>query len=223
MKNRLMIKDRSTSPSSSSSSTFSQLPHQPPHSRKPKLALLREVFGRGVSLNRICHSFPIDQHFFKFISWFIFASLFSRFHLVLASTSPSQPSISRWGHVLCPAWLQRLILTSYTQKWQRRFLGAAPLQSKWFFFCLSTVSYLWTGEMKKQKWQQSLGPMKRVYAGWERMNVSLCVPCSKTHENTELQRSLFSSLFTSIHNLFLLNISGLPNLNNNQMWLSNFS
>uniref|UniRef100_A0A674NLL8 Palmitoyltransferase n=2 Tax=Takifugu rubripes TaxID=31033 RepID=A0A674NLL8_TAKRU len=47
MKNRLMIKDRSTSPSSSSSSTFSQLPHQPPHSRKPKLALLREVFGRG--------------------------------------------------------------------------------------------------------------------------------------------------------------------------------
>lgn len=45
MRNRLMIKDRSTS---SSSSTFSQLPHQPPHTRKPKLALLREVFGRGV-------------------------------------------------------------------------------------------------------------------------------------------------------------------------------
>lgn len=187
MKNRLMIKDRSTSPSSSSSSsTFSQLPHQPPHSRKPKLALLREVFGRGVSLNRICHTFPIDHIFFKYLSRFIFASPFSRFHLLLASTSPIQPSISRWGRVFCPAWLQRLILTSYTQKWQRRFLGAAALQSKWFFyiflFCLSTVSYLWTGEMKKQKWQRSLGPMKRVYAGWERMNVSLCVPCSKTHE-----------------------------------------
>lgn len=151
MKNRLMIKDRSTSPSSSSSSTFSQLPHQPPHSRKPKLALLREVFGRGVSLNRICHSFPIDQHFFKFISWFIFASLFSRFHLLLASTSPSQPSISRWGHVFCPAWLQRLILTSYTQKWQRRFLGAAPLQSKWFFFLpkYSVLSLDWRNEETK--------------------------------------------------------------------------
>ncbi|XP_054457701.1 zf-DHHC domain-containing protein [Anoplopoma fimbria] len=44
-KNRLMIKDRGSSSSSSSSST--QLPHHPPHTRKPKLALLREVFGRG--------------------------------------------------------------------------------------------------------------------------------------------------------------------------------
>ncbi|KAM8899026.1 palmitoyltransferase ZDHHC3 isoform 2-T2 [Spinachia spinachia] len=42
MKNRLMKKDRgSSSPSSP------QPPHQPPHTRKPKLALLREVFGRG--------------------------------------------------------------------------------------------------------------------------------------------------------------------------------
>lgn len=49
MRNRLMIKDRSTSSSSSSSSsTLSQLHHQPPHTRKPKLALLREVFGRGI-------------------------------------------------------------------------------------------------------------------------------------------------------------------------------
>lgn len=53
MRNRLMIKDRSaSSSSSSSSSTFSQLPHQPPHTRKPKLALLREVFGRGIYLNK---------------------------------------------------------------------------------------------------------------------------------------------------------------------------
>ncbi|KAL6118272.1 uncharacterized protein ACO6RY_03103 [Pungitius sinensis] len=44
MKNRLMKKDRG---SSSSSPSSPPLPHQPPHTRKPKLALLREVFGRG--------------------------------------------------------------------------------------------------------------------------------------------------------------------------------
>ncbi|XP_045921136.1 zf-DHHC domain-containing protein [Micropterus dolomieu] len=48
MKNRLMLKDRgSSSSSASTSSSSSQLPHHPPHTRKPKLALLREVFGRG--------------------------------------------------------------------------------------------------------------------------------------------------------------------------------
>lgn len=52
MRNRLMIKDRASSSSSltstsSSSSSAPQLPHHPPHTRKPKLALLREVFGRG--------------------------------------------------------------------------------------------------------------------------------------------------------------------------------
>ncbi len=48
MRNRLMIKDRgSSSSSSSSTSSSTQLPHHPPHTRKPKLALLREVFGRG--------------------------------------------------------------------------------------------------------------------------------------------------------------------------------
>ncbi|KAM9335665.1 palmitoyltransferase ZDHHC3 [Symphorus nematophorus] len=48
MKNRLMIKDRGSSSSSSSSSiSSSQLPHHHTHTRKPKLALLREVFGRG--------------------------------------------------------------------------------------------------------------------------------------------------------------------------------
>lgn len=46
MKNRL-IKDRSSTSSSSSSSSTSRPPHQPSHTRKPKLALLREVFGRG--------------------------------------------------------------------------------------------------------------------------------------------------------------------------------
>nr|XP_019965226.1 PREDICTED: probable palmitoyltransferase ZDHHC21 isoform X1 [Paralichthys olivaceus] len=45
MRNRLMIKDRGASSSSPTSS--SQLPHPPSHTRKPKLALLREVFGRG--------------------------------------------------------------------------------------------------------------------------------------------------------------------------------
>ncbi|CAN9509333.1 unnamed protein product [Ophioblennius macclurei] len=57
MRNRLMIKDRSTSSSSASSpsspsSSSSQPPpphhhHHTTHTRKPKLALLREVFGRG--------------------------------------------------------------------------------------------------------------------------------------------------------------------------------
>lgn len=45
MRNRLVIRDRGSS--SSSSTPSSQLPHHPPHTRKPKLALLREVFGRG--------------------------------------------------------------------------------------------------------------------------------------------------------------------------------
>lgn len=43
MKNRLMIKDRSSTSSSSSSVSTNHTPH----TRKPKLALLREVFGRG--------------------------------------------------------------------------------------------------------------------------------------------------------------------------------
>nr|XP_057922418.1 zf-DHHC domain-containing protein [Doryrhamphus excisus] len=40
MRNRLMMKDRG-------SSNSSQPPHHAAHTRKPKLALLREVFGRG--------------------------------------------------------------------------------------------------------------------------------------------------------------------------------
>lgn len=47
MRNRLMIKDRGSTSSSSPSSSSSQLQHHPSHTRKPKLALLREVFGRG--------------------------------------------------------------------------------------------------------------------------------------------------------------------------------
>ncbi|KAK5848177.1 hypothetical protein PBY51_005813 [Eleginops maclovinus] len=48
LRNRLMIMGRgSSSSSSSSSSTSSPQPPPPPHTRKPKLALLREVFGRG--------------------------------------------------------------------------------------------------------------------------------------------------------------------------------
>lgn len=71
----------------------------------------------------------------------------------------------------------------HTKMAKKVFLWRLRYSQNDFFFCLSTVSYLSTGEMKKLKWQQSLGPMKRVYAGWERMNVSLCVPWSKTHEN----------------------------------------
>ncbi|XP_068612097.1 zf-DHHC domain-containing protein [Brachionichthys hirsutus] len=44
MRNRLTLKDRGSPSSSSPSSSTS---HHPPHTRKPKLALLREVFGRG--------------------------------------------------------------------------------------------------------------------------------------------------------------------------------
>lgn len=72
MRNRLMIKDRGSSASSSSSSFTahsSQLPHHPTHTRKPKLALLREVFGRGwhtvsrkqrmkTSSNAVLQTFP---------------------------------------------------------------------------------------------------------------------------------------------------------------------
>lgn len=48
MRNRLtVIKDRGSSSSSSSASLSLRLPHQLSHTRKPKLALLREVFGRG--------------------------------------------------------------------------------------------------------------------------------------------------------------------------------
>uniref|UniRef100_A0A673BCW6 Palmitoyltransferase n=1 Tax=Sphaeramia orbicularis TaxID=375764 RepID=A0A673BCW6_9TELE len=51
MRNRLMMKDQGSSSSSSSSSLTppsSQMSYHPSHTRKPKLALLREVFGRGV-------------------------------------------------------------------------------------------------------------------------------------------------------------------------------
>ncbi|KAK5606430.1 hypothetical protein CRENBAI_021132 [Crenichthys baileyi] len=48
MKNRLMIRDRSPSSSSLPSASVQQPPRHLPHTtRKPKLALLREVFGRG--------------------------------------------------------------------------------------------------------------------------------------------------------------------------------
>uniref|UniRef100_A0A3P9PA14 Palmitoyltransferase n=1 Tax=Poecilia reticulata TaxID=8081 RepID=A0A3P9PA14_POERE len=46
MKNRLMIRERGSSSSSSPSSAAPQ--QQPPATRKPRLALLREVFGRSV-------------------------------------------------------------------------------------------------------------------------------------------------------------------------------
>ncbi|XP_034019949.1 zf-DHHC domain-containing protein isoform X2 [Thalassophryne amazonica] len=51
MRNRLMM-------DKSSSSSSSQLPHHPTHSRKPKLALLREVFGRG---SIICWLLPLHS------------------------------------------------------------------------------------------------------------------------------------------------------------------
>ncbi|CAL1590166.1 unnamed protein product [Knipowitschia caucasica] len=54
MKNRLMLINRG--PASSSSSSSSQVTNHTPHTRKPKLALLREVFGRGSVL---CWLFPL--------------------------------------------------------------------------------------------------------------------------------------------------------------------
>ncbi|KAF3837443.1 hypothetical protein F7725_004907 [Dissostichus mawsoni] len=46
LRNRLMIMGQGSSSSSSSSSSSPQ-PPPPPHTRKPKMALLKEVFGRG--------------------------------------------------------------------------------------------------------------------------------------------------------------------------------
>ncbi|KAJ4948077.1 hypothetical protein JOQ06_019618 [Pogonophryne albipinna] len=46
LRNRLMIMGQGSSSSSSSSSSSPSSP-QPPHTRKPKMALLKEVFGRG--------------------------------------------------------------------------------------------------------------------------------------------------------------------------------
>lgn len=57
MRNRLVIKDRGST-SSSSSSSSSRPPHQPSHTRKPKLALLREVFGRGAFVFVTCTFHP---------------------------------------------------------------------------------------------------------------------------------------------------------------------
>uniref|UniRef100_A0A3B5LBA0 Palmitoyltransferase n=1 Tax=Xiphophorus couchianus TaxID=32473 RepID=A0A3B5LBA0_9TELE len=60
MKNRLMIRDRSSSFSSlPSSASPQQPPHHLPHAtRKPKLALLREVFGRSV----FCWLLPLHSN-----------------------------------------------------------------------------------------------------------------------------------------------------------------
>ncbi|TNN36015.1 Palmitoyltransferase ZDHHC3 [Liparis tanakae] len=54
MKNRLMMKERG----SSSSSSSPPAPPPPTHTRKPKLALLREVFGRGSVL---CWLLPLHS------------------------------------------------------------------------------------------------------------------------------------------------------------------
>ncbi|XP_056298760.1 zf-DHHC domain-containing protein [Pseudoliparis swirei] len=54
MKNRLMMKERGSSSSSSTPSS----PQPPTHTRKPKLALLREVFGRGSVL---CWLLPLHS------------------------------------------------------------------------------------------------------------------------------------------------------------------
>lgn len=126
MRNRLVIKDRGSS--SSSSTPSSQLPHHPPHTRKPKLALLREVFGRGgfvlvIYIPATTWNAPLAAIFTKLLimslinhfsteigSCFIFYSLIclSRFGLLLASPSPLQPSVSWRHHVLRPARLRRL-------------------------------------------------------------------------------------------------------------------
>uniref|UniRef100_A0A8C7Y284 Palmitoyltransferase n=1 Tax=Oryzias sinensis TaxID=183150 RepID=A0A8C7Y284_9TELE len=94
MKNRLMIRDRN------SLSSSSQQSHHPPHTRKPKLALLREVFGRGgitFALRCSCTEKVTEQSFCPF-----------RFAFLLAASAPPQPSVCWRSHVLRPAQLRRL-------------------------------------------------------------------------------------------------------------------
>lgn len=59
-------------------------------------------------------------------------SLFSRFHLLLVSSSPIQPSLSWWHHILCPAQLWCLSPASNAQTWQTRFL-VSYVTEKLFF------------------------------------------------------------------------------------------
>lgn len=106
MKNRLMNKDigSSPSPSSSSSSPHScQLPHHPTHTRKPKLALLREVFGRGCYI--ICHKHTESNATIVSCQSFMSNSFVVsfRFSLLLAASSPLQPPIGWWHLLLCPS------------------------------------------------------------------------------------------------------------------------
>lgn len=140
MRNRLMIKDRGSSSSSSTSS--SQLSHHPPHTRKPKLALLREVFGRGgfvlvIYISAAIWNAPptsipprglimslVDRYITDVDSGFIFEcpGFLCRFSLLLASSSPLQSSFSWRHHVLRPAPLRRLTFDQRTwRRWQERW------------------------------------------------------------------------------------------------------
>lgn len=196
MRNRLVIKDRGSS--SSSSTPSSQLPHHPPHTRKPKLALLREVFGRGgfalvISVPATIWNAPLAAIFTKLLimslinhfsteigSCFIFSSLIclSRFGLLLASPSPLQPSVSWRHHVLRPARLRRLTFGPWEreEKMARKvFYVCVCVTVKERIFCLTydVLSLEPRGE-DEGGWRPRLGRMKRVFVFDEWVNVGLC-------------------------------------------------
>lgn len=157
MRNRLMNKDRGSSPSSSSSSSSphsSQLPHHPTHTRKPKLALLREVFGRGCYT--ICHKHAESNATIVSCQSFMSNSFVVsfRFSLLLAASSPLQPPIGWWHLLLCPSWLWRLTLVC-GQKKRTSPAFVCEWQKKLVFFCPSLMSYPSTWALKRkggEKW-----------------------------------------------------------------------
>lgn len=95
MRNRLMIRERGSS--SFSSSPSSQPSHHPSHTRKPKLALLREVFGRGgVSVCCLRMSIALSvkiKMIYLYTDSFSLGSVFCWF-LPLHSSPPSVGGIS---------------------------------------------------------------------------------------------------------------------------------
>lgn len=194
MRNRLVIKDRGSS--SSSSTPSSQLPHHPPHTRKPKLALLREVFGRGgfvlvIYIPATSWNAPLAAIFTKLLimslinhfstergSCFIFYSLIclSRFGLLLASPSPLQPSVSWRHHVLRPARLRRLTFGP----WERERVRGKDGEKGFVRVCdckrenfLPNLRCLIFGA-ERWRWRPRPERMKRVFVLDEWVNVGLC-------------------------------------------------
>lgn len=117
MRNRLMIKDRGSTSSPSSPTSPSQPPHHPPHTRKPKLALLREVFGRGGFVLIFLH---------RWCLWFIVSALQQPLISVLISCFLQGRSFA--GFFLSTPALRQLaasptppFLTTTFEGWRERF------------------------------------------------------------------------------------------------------